>query len=42
MTLFGYWTGDRWVFVLLGVERGKHDYVVIKPRELSTAPFVQG
>jgi len=27
-------TADRWVFVLLGVERGKHDYVVIKPREL--------
>jgi hypothetical protein len=27
-------SADRWVFVLLGIERGKHDYVVIKPREL--------
>jgi hypothetical protein len=27
-------TADRWVFVLLGVERGTDDYIIIKPNEL--------
>ena len=27
---------NRWVFVLLGVERGTDDYVIVKPNELLT------